>query len=151
MSIEAQSFSEVSSPVEPRQKAIRTIYVVAGVLVVLGLAGLLIWGVVWLARTQPAEVEVVRDLFIIGLALESCLFGVVLMLLLVMIIRLVNMLEFEIKPILEQTNETIGMVRGTTNFVSQNVVRPVATASGYVAAVRRGLQVLFGNPRRNLE
>jgi hypothetical protein len=67
-----------------------------------------------------------------------------------MVVRLINMLEFEIKPILEKTNETVGMVRGTTVFVSQNVVKPVTTASSYIAGVRRGLATLFGDPRKNL-
>jgi hypothetical protein len=34
--------------------------------------------------------------------------------------------------------------------VSQNVVKPVTTASMYVAGIRRGIQILFGDPRRNL-
>ena len=91
-----------------------------------------------------------RDIFIIALALSSCLFAAILVIMLAMIIRLVNMLEFEIKPILEKTNETIGMVRGTTTFVGENVVRPVTKATAYVTGVRRGLKVLFGDPKRNL-
>ena len=72
------------------------------------------------------------------------------MLLLLMIIRLINMLEFEIKPILEKTNETLGTVRGTTTFVSDHVVTPVTKATSYVASFRSGLRTLFGDPRRNL-
>ncbi|MCI0394535.1 MAG: hypothetical protein L0332_07800 [Chloroflexi bacterium] len=133
-----------------RKRVVPTRYVIIGAVAVLALAVLLIWGIVWLAQSFPAEIETVRDIFIIALALESCLFGIVILLLLIMVIRLVNMLEFEIKPILEQTNETIGAVRGTTRFVSQNVVTPVVTVTSYAAAVRRGLQVLFGDPRKNL-
>lgn len=134
----------------PPQSTIRPLYVVLGVLAVLLLAGLFIWGVVWLAQNKAAEIEAIRDIFIIFLALSTCLFGIVMLLLLVMVIRLINMLEFEIKPILEKTHETVGMVRGTTVFVSQNVMKPVTTASMYVAGIRRGIQTLFGNPRRNL-
>jgi hypothetical protein len=67
-----------------------------------------------------------------------------------MVVRLVNMLEFEIKPILEKTNETVGMVRGTTVFVSQNVVKPVTIVGSYMAGIRQGVKTLFGDPRRNL-
>jgi len=133
-----------------QQSLVRPLYVVLGILAVLLLAGLFIWGVIWLAQNYSAEIEAVRDIFIIFLALSTCLFGVVILLLLVMVVRLVNMLEFEIKPILEKTNETVGMVRGTTVFVSKNVVKPVTTASSYMAGVRRGLKALFGDPRRNL-
>jgi hypothetical protein len=118
-----------------------------GALVLLILFGIFI---VWAADNFAPELEALRDIFIIALALESCLFGVILVIMLMMIVRLVNMLEYEIKPILEKTNETVGMVRGTTTFVGQNVVKPVTRATSYVAGVRRGLKVLFGDPKKNL-
>ena len=146
-----QSIAEVkpvNSPAAPSK--IRPWQIALGVLAVLILAGLFIWGVIWLAQNKAPEIEAVRDIFIIFLALSTCLFGVVILLLLLMVVRLVNMLEFEIKPILEKTNETVGMVRGTTVFVSENVVKPVTTASMYMAGIRRGFKTLFGDPRRNL-
>jgi hypothetical protein len=143
---------QVETPMEqtPGRRFVPTIYIVAGVVLGLVVVGLFIWAVIWLAQTQAPTIETVRDILIIALALESCVFGIVLMLLLIMVIRLVNMLEFEIKPILEKTNETVGMVRGTTTFVSRNVVKPVTIAGGYLAGVRRGLQTLFGDAKRNL-
>lgn len=125
-------------------------YIIVGVIVAVILAVLMILGVMWLASTKSATMEALRDIMIIVLALESCVFGIVLMLLLLMMIRLVNMLEFEIKPILEKTNETLGTVRGTTTFVSDHVVQPVTKASSYVAGFRSGVRTLFGNPRRNI-
>jgi tellurite resistance protein TehA-like permease len=133
-----------------RDEYIPTVYVVAGIVVAIVLLAVLIVAIIWLSANFPGQIEAIRDVFIIALALESCLFGVVLMLMLIMLIRLVNTLEFEIKPILEQTNETIGTVRGTTNFVSKNVVNPVVRTTSFVAGVRRGVRVLFGDPRKNL-
>jgi len=106
---------------------------------------------VWLASTQAATIAAVRDILIIALALESCLFGIVLMLLLVMVMRMVNMLEFEIKPILEKTNETVGTLRGTTTFVSQNVVKPAIRTKAQMAGLRQALKTLFGSPRDNIK
>lgn len=141
---------ETNTQPTERKKAVPTIYVVLGVTAVLLISGLAIWGIIALARTQGPVLESLRDIFIIALALQSCLFGIILLLMLVMIVRLVNMLEFEIKPILEKTNETVGMVRGTTSFMSENVVKPVTTITSYAAGVRRGLSALFGDPRKNL-
>jgi len=137
----------------PEQKklvSIKPIYIVLAVSVALLLLVGSVWGIVWLARTQAATVEAVRDVLLIALAIESCLFGIVLLFMLLMIVRLVNMLEFEIKPILEKTNEAIGTVRGTTTFVSKNVVKPVTEARVHVAGIRRAFKSLFGNPRNNL-
>lgn len=106
--------------------------------------------VVWLAITYPEEIEALRDVFVIALALETCVFGIVLMLMFVMLIRLVNTVEFEIRPVIEQTNETIGTVQGTTRFVSKNVVDPVVKTTSIIAGVRQGVKTLFGDPKKNL-
>ena len=143
-----QEVQTINKP--PSQSKIRPLYVGLAVLGVLLLAGLFIWAVIWMAQNWAPEIEAIRDIFIIFLALSTCLFGVAILLLLVMVVRLVNMLEFEIKPILEKTNETVGMVRGTTVFVSENVVKPVTTASMYAAGIRQAVKTLFGDPRRNL-
>ena len=139
-----------SLPEEKKLISVKPIYIALAVILGLALLVGAVWGIVWLARTQAATVEAVRDILLIALALESCLFGVVLLLMLMMIVRLVNMLEFEIKPILEKTNETIGTIRGTTSFVSQNVVKPVTEARVQMAGLRRAIKTLFGNPRNNL-
>jgi len=149
MSIEAQVVPEPVLP-EPEPRQIPTRYIVLGSVAVVVLLLAIVAVVLYLASTYPAEIEAIRDILIIALALQSCIFGVILVIMLMMMVRLVNMLEFEIKPILERTNETVGMVRGTTTFVSKNVVSPVTTAAAYAAGVRRALKVLFGDPRKNL-
>jgi hypothetical protein len=106
--------------------------------------------VLFLASTFPAEIEAIRDIFIIIFAAAACSSVIVLIMLLYAVIRLINMLEYEIKPILEKTNDTISMVQGTTTFVSSNVVRPAITVQSYATAVRRSLRVLFGDPTNNL-
>ena len=130
---------------EPREVVVKKWMIYAGISVTLILTTLFIWGIVWVAINQPQIIEALRDIMIIALSLGMCLMGIAMILITVMVIRLVNLLEFEIKPILQQTNETISTVKGTTAFVSQNVVKPMTKVSGYVAGVRRSLQVLFGD------
>ncbi|MCA9917561.1 MAG: hypothetical protein KC445_06380 [Anaerolineales bacterium] len=139
-----------TAPEQKKLISVKPIYIALAVILVVALLGGAVWGIIWLARTQAAAIEAVRDVLLIALALESCLFGVVLLFMLLMIIRLVNMLEFEIKPILEKTNETVGTIRGTTTFVSKNVVKPVTEARVHVAGIRQALKSLFGNPRNNI-
>jgi len=55
---------------------------------------------------------------------------------------LTNMLKHEIKPILESTNETVNAVRGTTLFVSENLVEPIMKLNGYVAGIVRMAEVI---------
>ena len=95
--------SENSS--ESQSQLVPTLYIVGGVIVLLLIGALFVWGISALANRAALELDVIRDLFIIGLALEACIFGIVLIILLVMVIRLVNTVEFEIKPIVQKTNE----------------------------------------------
>ncbi|MDX1687323.1 MAG: hypothetical protein R3248_05005 [Candidatus Promineifilaceae bacterium] len=149
MSMEAP-YTQESIRTGDEGSSISTRHIIIGAVVGLIFFILLVALIVWLASNFAPELEAVRDIFIIALALESCIFGVLLTVMLIMLVRLVNMLEFEIKPILEKTNETVGMVRGTSTFVGENVVRPVVKGTAFMAGVRRGLRVLFGDPKKNL-
>lgn len=140
----------MNEPVPPREPLIPPVYLVVGITVTLVLAVLFTALLVYLAVNFADTILIVRDIFIIALGMMSCLSGIVLILLLISIIRLINMLEFELKPILLKTNDTLGTIRGTTVFMSENVVRPMTMASSYAAGLRRGLSTLFGDPRRNL-
>jgi hypothetical protein len=147
----AQPPQRPPEPPSQRRPLVPVVYIVLGVFAVLTISVLLIVLMAWLAANYAAQIETVRDLVLIGLGLTSCLTSIVLIMLLIMTIRLVNMLEFEVKPILNKTNETLGTLRGTSVFVSRNVVEPMTTASSYLAGLRRGVATLFGNPRKNLD
>ena len=85
----------------------------------------------------------VRDLAIILLAVESLVVGVVLIILVLEVRNLAKLLRDEIKPILESADETVRTVRGTTTFVSENLVTPVVRASSFVTGVGQALRILF--------
>ena len=109
-------------------------------LVVLGGGG-------YLLVTNPETTAVLRDIFIIVLALESIVIGALLSILIIQIQNLTRLLQEEIKPILDSTNETVSTVRGTATFVSENVVSPMIEAASYVSAIKKVFAILF--PRRS--
>ena len=83
------------------------------------MVGLLVTGLVFLINpnlTSTNTVARVRDIFIILMALETIVVGLVLVILIYQIARLTNLFENEIKPILQSTNETVSTLRGTTKF-----------------------------------
>jgi hypothetical protein len=88
-------------------------------------------------------VSFVRDLAIILLAVESLVVGVVLIVLVWEVRNLAKLLREEIKPILESADETARTVRGTTVFVSENLVTPMVRASGFVSGVMQALRILI--------
>lgn len=87
----------------------------------------------FLAPGAAAGVQLIRDMLIVIVVLEGILIGAALIILTIQIARLINLLQNEIKPILEQTNDTVQTVKGTATFVSKNVADPVIRASGFVA------------------
>jgi len=93
--------------------------------------------------TAPASTTArIRDIFIIFLALQSLLIGVVLILLIIQVAKLTNLLQNEIKPILDSTNETVSNLRGTTMFLSENLVEPVMKANEFTAGFRQLLTTI---------
>lgn len=86
----------------------------------------------------------IRDISIIMVALESFVIMAMLGILIWQVYKLVRVLQTEIRPIMLDTQETLATLRGTTNFMAENVVNPVVETSSKVAGYRRTLQVLAG-------
>jgi len=104
----------------------------------------LIVGSIVLLLAGPAETTgKIRDVFIIFMALESLIIGVVLIILVVQISLLINLLQNEIKPILETTNETVNTLKGTTTFISSNLAEPVIKLNEYLAGLKKLMDLLF--------
>ncbi|MBE9523987.1 MAG: hypothetical protein IMY76_02740 [Chloroflexi bacterium] len=102
------------------------------------LLAIIIVGVVFLLN-PGTDTGRFRDIFIIFMALESLVIGLVLIILIVQLARLINLLQNEIKPIIASTNETVNTLRGTSRFLSDNMVEPVIKLNEYLA----GLQQVF--------
>ncbi len=111
---------------------------VVGVLLLIFIGWLIHFG-----ATHPAGTATTRDIMIIFMAVVSLGIGIALIALIYQIAMLTSLLRNEIKPLIESANETMDTLRGTTAFMSQNVVEPTIKASSAVAGVQRMLKVLF--------
>lgn len=126
---------------EIRKQRQTTIGIIIGALILLII---LIAGLVFLLSPNTPEEYVarIRDVFIIIMALESLIIGLILFVLIFQIARLINLLQNEIKPILDSTNETVSNLRGTTIFLSENLVEPVIKLNEYLAGLVRLISVI---------
>jgi hypothetical protein len=107
--------------------------IIAGVIILL--AGIVV-AVIFLAKS-PAAAANVRDIFIIFMAFESLLIGAALVVLIIQLASLINLLQNEVKPILKSTGETVNTLRGTTEFLSENLVEPVIKLNSYLAGLKK--------------
>ena len=111
---------------------------------------ILIGGVIILAQ-PTTDTARIRDIFIIFMAIESLLLGLTLVILIVQMARLINLLQNEIKPILDSLNETTSNLRGTSSFLSDNLVEPVIKMNEYVAGLSEFFKLVGlarGRPKR---
>ncbi len=134
---------------EPREGRKWYFWVLAGLiaLVVVFVVGLVAAiAIALLADPQDAAnwVGLIRDIFIIVLALEGMLMGIALIVLVVQLAALINLLQNEVTPIVDNASETVSTVRGTAQFMSQNLVEPVVRFTALTAAAGAILRELLG-------
>lgn len=87
-------------------------------------------------------VETLRDISIIVLAIITIAMQIILVLLLLEIRSLSKMLRENISPILQSADETVRTVRGTSVFMSDNVISPVVRISSFAAGVTEAVRIL---------
>lgn len=123
----------------------RTITIILVVVVILAIIGAALYGMV----SYPLVTEVIRDIAIIVLALVTIVIGLFLAVLIFQLQSLIALLRNEIKPILDSANDTVSTVRGTTSFVSDNVVSPMIRFMSFAAGVGQTARVLVRGPSRS--
>jgi len=87
--------------------------------------------------------EVVRDIAIILLALESLVIGIVLIVTLTRLRELLGVLRDEVTPLLKSLQETAHTVRGTANIVGGAVVNPLIRVNSVSTGIIRGILRFF--------
>lgn len=116
------------------------------VLIGLVLLALIVGAVILLMSSGSENVGKIRDIFLIFMALESLIIGIVLVILIVQLAVLINLIQNEIKPILQATNETVNTLKGTTTFLSDNLSEPVIKLNEFLAGLSKLLSIMF--PRK---
>ena len=103
----------------------------------------------YLLFSRPTETEIIKNISIIILALESIVVLLLLGVVIGMLWWLIQTLEKKITPILDTTNETVNnvnetvnTVRGTATFMSDTVVSPVIKVVSYASGVKKAVKTL---------
>jgi hypothetical protein len=123
---------------QERKQKMMVASIIGGIALILALLSVAIYFL--LQPTTPTDQ--IRDVFIIVVALESLIIGVALIVLIVQLASLINLLQNEVRPILLATNETVNTLRGTVEFLGEEVVEPVMKLSGYLAGLNRMLELM---------
>lgn len=115
-----------------KQRTFIVVIVLVGILILTGI----VFAVIGLLQPDTPTSRI-RDIFIIFMAFESLLIGAALVILVIQIASLINLIQNEVKPILKSTTETVNTLRGTTAFLSENMVGPVIKLNSYLAGFKK--------------
>lgn len=127
--------SQPSSSAQANQGKQRLVIVLVVAVVLLIITGL-VFAVIGLLQ-DGATTAKIRDIFLIFMAFESLIIGAAMVILVIQVASLVNLLQNEVKPILKSTSETVDTLRGTTAFLSENMVEPVIKLNSYLAGFKK--------------
>jgi len=122
------------------------LWLIVGGLVVLFVAVFVI--LYLLGGSHQAPLERVRDIAIIFLMLGSVIAVLLLGALVGVAVWLTLLIKDKIIPLLEQLTQTAFRVRGTTEFVSEQVASPIISAYGTLAGIRAAVRTVTGRDRK---
>lgn len=80
-------------------------------------------------------VAIVRDLFIILLAMQGMLVGLALTILIIRLAEAITFLQHELSPLLQTLQETANTVKGTGEFLSEQLTGPVAESRAWIGSL----------------
>lgn len=131
---EDQQQSVAPSKISENNQKKFTIISIIVLIVILALVGLAAF---FLLRAEAETTEKIRDVFIIFMALESLVIGLALVVLIVQLATLINLLQNEIRPIINSTSETVNTLKGTATFVSDHLTEPIIKLNQFMAMVKK--------------
>lgn len=143
-SVTPVTLPESSPQTKEKKGSSGVVFIIIAVIIIVALLAV---GLYFLIVSPLDTTSKVRDIFIIFMALEFLVVGVALIILMVQLATLINLLQNEIKPILNSTNETVSTLRGTMAFLSDNLTEPVIKLNSYLAGLK-GAWDLFRKTRR---
>lgn len=128
---------EIELAKQARRQRWIVVGIIAGIIILLAAIAAAIYGL----TRDAATTSNIRDIFIIFMAFESLIIGAALVILVIQVASLINLLQNEVKPILKATSDTANTLRGTTEFLSENLVEPVIKLNSYLAGLRKVFDV----------
>ncbi|HYI24659.1 MAG TPA: hypothetical protein VD767_04545 [Thermomicrobiales bacterium] len=127
--------------------SVRNKGIIAGVAVLLVFV-LICVGLYMLGGDDQAALERLRDIAIIFIVFLMMVTVVLLAGITVALILLFNVLKDKAVPILDETSGTINRIRNTTNFVTEEAVKPIVTVASKYSKVRAMSRVVTGKQKK---
>ncbi|HEV2527230.1 MAG TPA: hypothetical protein VGT61_02105 [Thermomicrobiales bacterium] len=109
---------------------------------------LIIVGLFLLGGDHQSALEKLRDIAIIFIVLSSLITVILLAAVTGALWFLVIQIKDKVVPMLEELTGTAKQVRNTASFVSDETVRPIINAAGFIAKSRKMSRVVTGKDKK---
>jgi hypothetical protein len=101
-----------------------------------------------LGGADQSALERTRDIVIIFLSFQLLLVTIILAGITAGLLFLVMVLKDQVIPLLQELTETVKRLRGTTEFMTEEAVKPIINAAGQAAKVRAMVRTVTGQDRK---
>jgi hypothetical protein len=101
-----------------------------------------------LGDSDQSALERLRDIAIIFIVLTSALTVVLLAGITVALIFLTMQIKDKVIPLLEETTGTVKRLRGTTNFMTEEAVKPILNVAGSYSKLRSMTKTVTGQRKK---
>jgi uncharacterized membrane protein len=102
-----------------------------------------------LGGPDQSPLERTRDIVIIFLSFQLLLVTIILGGIAAGLVFLVLVLKDQVIPLLQELTETAKRLRGTTEFMTEEAVKPIINAAGQAAKVRAMVRTVTGQGRKS--
>lgn len=106
------------------------------------------YGLYQLGGADQAPLERLRDIAVIFLIFQLLLVTIILGGIAAGLVFLIFVLKDQIIPLLTELTETARRLRGTTEFMTEEAVKPLITAAGQAAKMRAMVRTVTGQDRK---
>lgn len=127
---------------QEKQDARRRTWIIVGIVALVLLFIIATVALIVFLANPNTPTEQIRDIMIIFLALEFMVLGVAMVVMIIQLATLINLLQNEVKPLLESSNETVNTLRGTALFLSENLSEPVIRVNEYASGAKRFAELI---------
>jgi hypothetical protein len=107
----------------------------------------IIVGLYLLGGSDQSALERLRDITIVLIGLISLIMVILMLVVVAVLVWLVMTIKDKIVPLLETLVETAQRVKGTTDFITEEVASPVINVYGNVARARAMVKTVTGRDR----
>ncbi|CAN5610407.1 hypothetical protein BH23CHL5_BH23CHL5_07110 [soil metagenome] len=129
---------------EPKSNSRMKLWAILAGVGLVALFALSTFGLYQLGDDSQSSLERLRDIAVIFIVVMSLLIVILMAAGTAALIFLLLQIKNKIIPMLEELTGTINRVRGTTEFMSEEAIKPVISAAGRAAQIRAMARVITG-------